>query len=148
LISRRGGGVDVALEKGLAHSLLALGIAADASLGIVVPPSRYFVGIVKPDVVILDPCVAIEIDNHPGDTNRHPTPDGEGDDRARDALLAEVGWRVLRIRRPDAPADGAWPWRIETTSRAPRKLASLVAEELKRDGHEPAVDERNAPGVE
>jgi hypothetical protein len=131
VVARAGGGTTVGLEGKVAAELSELGFVADHEVGVVVPPGAYVVGVVKPDVVILDACVAVELDNNASELNRHHSADGASDDQLRDRLLAASGWKVLRVRRPDAPVVGDWPWRIETTSVAAKKLAGLVAAEVR-----------------
>lgn len=130
VFAHSGGGMTVALESNVARELCELGFIADHEVGIVVPPGAYVVGIVKPDVVILDACVAVELDHSASELNRHHTAEGIADDQLRDKLLAASGWKVLRVRRPDAAVVGDWPWRTETTSVAAKKLAGLIAAEL------------------
>lgn len=77
---------------------------------------------VKPDLVLPDDKVAIELDLG-GRLRSHEAPDTVAQDQHRDRALNDVGWRVLRIRQPGWPTEGSWPWRIETMSRSPRVLA-------------------------
>ena len=134
IVPRRGGGDAVKLEAELARSLQALGIATLTDHGVVTERGTYVRAVIKPDALLPALRVAVELDNAPGKgrwPNNHDTPAGFEDDRQRDQLLAELGWQVLRIRRPDQPTDGDWPWRVETISQSPRKLAGLVEAVLK-----------------
>ncbi len=157
LMPRPGGGQAIALDRALGDALVVRGLEVRSDLGVRIPldrdyPWSYhpFIGqsaddpwrpwplpALKPDLVLPDLRVAIELDNTSGSsdrwrgfTNRHHTSDGVADDQARDAVLGEFGWRVLRVRRPDAPTVGDWPWRVETTSQSARILAQLIIEAL------------------
>ena len=141
LVERVGGGDLVRLEIELTDALVSHGVEASHRLGIVTERDRYHVPIVKPDIVFTRMRVALEVDNTPSGWrgNRHDTSEGVADDQHRDVVLLRVGWRVLRIRRPDQVSIGHWPWRIETTSLAPSKLAALIVEELKKPLDPPAT---------
>ena len=147
LVKRRGGGDPVKLEADLATAIAQLGVTVSGEDGIVTVPDTYVVPVITPDLVLPELRVVIELDNTKPTgwaRNNHDTRDGIADDRRRDQLLRDLGWRVLRIRRPDQKTVGEWPWRIETTSRAPKKLARLILAELEQAGlaadssHEPA----------
>ena len=132
-VKRLGGGAPVKLEKELHLELLTLGIDANSDLGIVTKQDTYIVPIIKPDIVIPNLKIVIELDNSPTSLyslNRHSTKDGATDDKLRDLLLSDLNWKTLRIRRPDQEVDGSWPWRVETNSQSPRKLAKLVYEKI------------------
>lgn len=98
---------------------------ATTTQGVVTNRGPYRVPVIKPDLALPECKVAIELD-HLGRYNRHDDEAGAEDDVLRDLLLADLGWRTLRIRRPDQVKRGDWPWRIETNTDAPRKLAALV----------------------
>ncbi len=128
-VTRQGGGDSVALEGQLAAALNRVGLVARDDLGIVVPRGAYHVGVIKPDVLLTDHRVALELDlDRP--PNRHCTPAGIADDQLRDRLLSELGWAVLRIRLPQMPTKGAWPIRVETRSTSPARLAEAVKQRL------------------
>lgn len=129
LVARGGGGSRVKLEEELTKALCELGLEADNTVGIVTKRGSYCVPVVKPDVVLPALRIAVELDNSPTSgysLNRHDTASGIADDQLRDQVLADVGWRTLRIRRPDQAVENDWPWRVETTSQSARKLAALV----------------------
>ena len=59
----------------------------------------------KPDLVLPDRRIAIEIDGGTGSSpaySRHDRPEGAADDAWRDRLLQQLGWQVLRLRHPRA----------------------------------------------
>lgn len=133
MVLRRGGGDDVQLEEDLAVAIGTLGFTIVADHGIVTERNTYVRAVIKPDILLPALRVAVELDNSPPSghrPNNHDSLSGIDDDQRRDRLLGGLGWRVLRIRRPDQPTDGAWPWRVETTSQSPRKLADLVGAAL------------------
>lgn len=135
LIIRTGGGEPVKFETELTVELARRGFTAPLNRGIVMKRGTYVVPVVKPDIVLSDRKIAIEVDNTPSNGwvhNRHDDPEGAADDQLRDQLLAILGWRVLRVRRPGQPVVGRWPWRVETTSGAVRRVADLIAVELGR----------------
>lgn len=133
-VPRDGGGEHVRFEHDLADALNSLGYSATTTMGVLVPKGSYFTPVIKSDILLLDARIAIEVDHVGGYrvANTHDTPEGTMDDKLRDELLDSVGWRTLRIRRPDQAADGSWPWRVETTSSAPKKVAQLIDDELRR----------------
>ena len=154
LVERRGGGEVVRLEADLAAAVTQSGITVSAGHGIVTTRDTYVRPVIKPDLVLPGLRVAIELDNTKPSSwarNNHDSRDGAADDHLRDRLLAVLGWRVLRIRRPDQRVIGDWPWRIETTSRSPKKLTRLILAELVgaglavEDVHSTAVGDQQAP---
>jgi hypothetical protein len=144
LIPRKGCGDHVKLEHDLAVALATEhGLRCVTDQGVVIRKRAimidgsfgdkpYPLPAVKPDLALPDRRVAIELD-FDGRYLSHSHPREVRQDRERDAALAEVGWRVLRLREPDAPTDGAWPWKVVTTSRSPKRLAGLVADALGGD---------------
>ncbi len=135
LVIRSGGGKPVRFEAELAVELTKFGFSASGGHGIVTKRGTYIVPVIKPDIVLPEQKVAIEVDNTVSNTwvqNRHDDPDGTADDQHRDQLLGDVGWAVLRIRRPEQPSEGDWPWRVETRSQSPRTVASLIVTALEK----------------
>lgn len=101
-----------------------------ADLGVALS-SRYHGGLaLKPDIVLPALRVAIEIDGGNGKASRysrHDTPEGAEDDALRDRLLAQVGWRVLRVRHPDALELVDSPALVITTATSsPTQTAQLI----------------------
>ncbi len=130
LIDRAGGGTRVALEQTLARAIAERGYPAWKGVAIVVPQGSYLVPAIAPDIVIPSLHLAIELDNSKQPKNQHMTPDGVADDQKRDGLLEDFGWEVIRVRRPDAPIDRSWPWRVETTSVSPNVIANLIVAKM------------------
>jgi hypothetical protein len=139
LVPRRGGGEQVQLETDLAAALHDLyKMATLTESGIVVERGAILIEgrrgvhslpVIKPDVLLPSHRVAVEVDLGGYDYSHHDGRDVR-QDRERDQALNNVGWRVLRIREPGAPVIGEWPWRIETKSRNPTVLASLIAKSI------------------
>lgn len=141
-VARRGGGDRVALESKIAEALNILGVSTLTDHGVVTERTSYIRAIIKPDILLPALHIAVELDNAPPNgrrPNNHDTPGGVEDDQLRDRLLVGLGWQVLRIRRPGQFTDRDWPWRIETTSQAPKKLAGLILAELEGAGFVPVV---------
>jgi len=135
LVPREGGGQPVKFETELTAQLIRCGFVASGDHGIVTERGTYIVPVIKPDIVLPELQVAIEVDNTPSNEwvhNRHDDPEGVADDQQRDQLLGALGWAVLRIRRPEQPSVAGWPWRVETRSQSPQKVASLIADALER----------------
>lgn len=129
LVIRTGGGEPVKFEAELTVELIRCGFTASGDHGIVTKRGTYVVPVIKPDIVLPERRVAIEVDNTASNGwvhNRHDDPAGAADDQLRDQLLKDLEWRVLRVRRPGQPVAGDWPWRVETTSEAVRRVADLI----------------------
>ena len=121
------------LEADLEVAISEFGIEVSGVHGIVARRGTYIRPVIKPDLVLPELRVAVELDNaadNPWRRNNHDTADGMADDRRRDSLLWDLGWRVLRVRRPDQTTFDDWPWRIETVSQSPKKVAALVLAQL------------------
>lgn len=135
LVLRAGGGQPVKFETQLTAELTRCGFIASSDHGIVTERGTYIVPVIKPDIVLPELQLAIEVDNTPSNEwvhNRHNDLEGVADDQQRDQLLGALGWAVLRIRRPEQPTVAGWPWRVETRSQSPRKVASLIAGALEK----------------
>ena len=139
LIERTGGGDPVQLEAAIASKLSdSRGLEVRCDRGIVIVQgaitvsnemSSYPVPAIKPDIVLAEQRIAIELDQR-GRWNSHATIQHIRQDIERDHALAAVGWRCLRIREPDMPTIGSWPWRYETTSTSPTTIANAIVETI------------------
>lgn len=128
-VPRRGGGESTRIEAKVAAALRQRGFDVATNLGVVVREGSYYRDVIKPDLLIPRLRIAIEIDTGVDSDfheNRHMTQGGADDDMLRDQLLAELGWRVLRVREPGSPVRSTWPWRIETSSSSETRLAELI----------------------
>ena len=139
LVERRGGGDRVRFDTQLANALADLlaehALTVQTDCGVVVPAGSYHTNVIKPDLIIPELRIAVEQDRNDTRDDKHSTSAGETDDITRDKILAETGWRVLRVRRPGQPVRDEWPWRVETTSMSARIVAVAVRDALVVAGH-------------
>ena len=127
IVPYKGGGEPVRFEKELSSALRALGLHALDDHGVVLRESAWVRHVIKPDIVLPKEQIAIEYDVE-GRIGRHATDEGEKQDRERDRVLGEHGWRVLRVRPADDATD--WPWSIATRTQSARKLAQILFDEI------------------
>lgn len=127
-VPRRGGGARVVRDADVAAWLERdHGLVVVADLGVVVRGLGYVVPVIKPDLLLSEERVAVEIDLDDHRADMHARDDRAADDRRRDELLASVGWPVLRVRRAHHPVVGDWPWRVVPTTEGVGNVAATVA---------------------
>lgn len=112
----------VRLEGALCRVLIELGIPRIADAGAVPERGRYHLPVIQPDLVLTEEQVA-SIWNTPDGSTGQDDDVGVQDDRVRDGLRSDSGWRRLRIRWPDQSVRRDWSWRVEP-QRSPSKACS------------------------
>lgn len=96
-------------------------------LGVVVCGLGYVVPAIKPDLLLAEERVAVQIDLDDHRADMHARDDRAADDRRRDELLASVGWPVLRVRRAHHPVGRDWPWHVVPATEGAGNVAAAIA---------------------
>ncbi len=137
------------IEEGAAAALAELmptvGVRRLAS--IVLPPTSGYFSMysITPDVILESLKVAIEIDGGDGSgRSRHDSPEGVADDETRDRLLSELGWRVLRVRHPNAAPICSSATVVRTKTSSSRVMAALVFDAVQTMGSASPTDDQAA----
>jgi len=144
---REGGGVRVARDADVAVRLERdHGLVVATDLGVVARGLGYVVPVIKPDLLLPDERVAVEIDLDDHRADMHARDERAADDRRRDELPASVGWPVLRVRRAHHPVDGDWPWRVVPATESVGNVAAAIATALAEEARATRENDRRGRG--
>lgn len=124
-------------EKKIANSLKTKGFKVETEYSFLVPETMFKNGVLAPDILLPDLKVAIEydLDGYNFKDITHASIEGAAKDLWRDSILADLGWKVLRIREPYFPTLSNWPWRIDINHEWSRgRLVEEIMRELQKKG--------------